>query len=161
MNEAIAYVNSHEKPLALYLFTRDQSVIKAVLEQTSSGSVLVNDCLMQGIVKTLPFGGVGESGMGGYHGKHTFELFSHKKAVMIKQQNLEFVNSFRYPPYSETKLKVIEAVMGHEPSTPRKTLKRLVLKGAAIAGVAGVACLHPTVAENVSDAWDFFIRAGL
>lgn len=62
-------------------------------------------------VAELPFGGVGNSGTGAYHGKHGFDLFSHKKATMMKDQNLEFVNNIRYPPYTEKKINLVKTLL--------------------------------------------------
>jgi len=107
VDEAIFYVNSKDKPLALYVFSNSNAVIEKVLKNTSSGSALANDVLMQATVSSLPFGGVGASGTGAYHGKHTFDVFSHKKSVMIKSLGLEIANNIRYPPYDDTKLGII------------------------------------------------------
>lgn len=98
---AIDYINSRPKPLALYIFSNDNKVVNKFLSETSSGGVCVNDTLMQISLETLPFGGVGESGMGAYHGKYSFDTFSHRKSVMWKSQGLESVNDLRYPPYTE------------------------------------------------------------
>jgi len=81
-DEAIAYVNAHPKPLALYLFTKDKRRIEQVLTHTTSGGVVVNDVMMHVIQNDLPFGGVGPSGMGQYHGKEGFDTFSKVKGVM-------------------------------------------------------------------------------
>jgi len=107
IDEAIRYVNDRDKPLALYVFSKDKKVIEKVLSNTTSGGAVANDTLMHATVPELPFGGVGPSGVGAYHGKHSFELFSHKKAVMVKDMGMEFLNDVRYPPYTPDKLKVI------------------------------------------------------
>lgn len=104
VNEAIEFINQREKPLALYVFSNDKKVIKKMIAETSSGGVTANDVLMHYTVKELPFGGVGYSGMGGYHGKHTFDTFSHKRSCLIKSLKMEGVNQIRYPPFSEKKL---------------------------------------------------------
>lgn len=80
IQEAIDFINEREKPLALYVFSRSDSVIQKVLKNTSSGGAVANDCNVHATVPQLPFGGVGGSGMGAYHGKSTFECFSHKRA---------------------------------------------------------------------------------
>ena len=67
-----------DKPLALYLFTNDKKAHSRVLHETSSGGVSINDTLMHAAIMTLPFGGVGASGTGAYHGRHGFNLFSHR-----------------------------------------------------------------------------------
>ncbi len=78
IEQAIAFVNERPKPLALYLFTSDPLVQESVLERTSSGGVTVNHALLHLTVPSLPFGGVGASGMGAYHGRASFETFSHR-----------------------------------------------------------------------------------
>ncbi|MFO0691979.1 MAG: aldehyde dehydrogenase family protein [Polyangiales bacterium] len=107
--EAIRFVNARPKPLALYCFTGDGSVSDAFLERTSSGGVCVNHVVLHFMVPDLPFGGVGESGMGAYHGRRTFEVFTHHKAVLHKPTFLE--PTITYPPFSETKLKLIKAAL--------------------------------------------------
>ena len=102
-DQAIDFVNSRPKPLALYLFSKSRSVKKRVLEETSSGGVCVNDVVMHMPSPYLPFGGVGPSGMGHYHGKRSFETFTHQKGVVSKSTWPDF--SIRYAPYSESKLK--------------------------------------------------------
>ncbi|XP_040388648.1 aldehyde dehydrogenase family 3 member A2 isoform X12 [Cygnus olor] len=104
VDEAIEFINSREKPLALYVFSNDKKVIKRVISETSSGGVTVNDVIMHFFLSTLPFGGVGNSGMGAYHGKHSFETFSHLRACLIKDLKMEGMNKFRYPPNSQKKL---------------------------------------------------------
>jgi aldehyde dehydrogenase (NAD+) len=103
IDEAIARVNARPKPLALYLFSNDQDVQTRVLERTSSGGVTVNHTLIHLAVPSLPFGGVGASGIGAYHGRETFETFSHRKAVLLKPTWLD--PPFFYPPYDEGKRK--------------------------------------------------------
>lgn len=97
--ETIDFVQSNEKPLALYIFSNNKKVPDEIIKMTSSGSVCVNDAIMQGVVPTLPFGGVGNSGMGAYHGYFSYDTFSHRKSCLIKKQNMEFINALRYPPY--------------------------------------------------------------
>jgi len=101
------------KPLALYCFSKDSNFIQQVTERTSSGGLCINDCLMHLGNHELPFGGVGNSGMGGgYHGRRSFIQFSHEKAVLTKYQTIDqlpFVKpllELRFPPY-DTKLKQI------------------------------------------------------
>ena len=109
IDEAIAFVNARPKPLALYLFTNDEAVQKRVLERTSSGGVCVNHTLLHLTVPSLPFGGVGASGLGAYHGKFSFETFSHRKSVLIKPT--WFDPSFFYPPYDAAKKKWVRWLM--------------------------------------------------
>ncbi|XP_035690765.1 aldehyde dehydrogenase, dimeric NADP-preferring-like isoform X1 [Branchiostoma floridae] len=103
-DDAVRFINSRDKPLALYAFANDKKVIHDIVQRTSSGSVCGNDTMMQMALPTLPFGGVGTSGMGNYHGKFGFLTFSHRKAVMVKALAMEKVNSIRYPPYTEKKM---------------------------------------------------------
>ena len=103
IDEAISFINDREKPLALYVFSNNSANVDRLTAATSAGGVTVNDCLMHAGVSTLPFGGVGESGMGAYHGKLTFEMFSHKKALMKRKLAMEFLNDMRYPPYTSAK----------------------------------------------------------
>jgi aldehyde dehydrogenase (NAD+) len=103
MDEAIAIVNARPKPLALYLFTNDRRVQARVLARTSSGGALVNHTTIHEVVSSLPFGGVGASGLGAYHGRASFETFSHRKSVLVKSTWLDL--PIIYPPYSDKKKK--------------------------------------------------------
>jgi coniferyl-aldehyde dehydrogenase len=100
LSDAIRYVNERPRPLALYYFDRDQARADRVLDETTSGGACVNDTLLQVGQDDLPFGGVGQSGMGAYHGRAGFETFSHQKAV-VRQSRLNAVGLFS-PPYNET-----------------------------------------------------------
>ncbi|XP_061658537.1 aldehyde dehydrogenase family 3 member A2b [Syngnathoides biaculeatus] len=104
VDEAIRFVNKGEKPLALYVFSDDDKVIQKMRDETSSGGLLANDCLVHYSVSSLPFGGVGNSGMGCYHGKHTFDQLSHLRACLIKALKMEGMNNMRYPPHTAKKL---------------------------------------------------------
>ncbi|KAK9535742.1 hypothetical protein VZT92_008105 [Zoarces viviparus] len=104
LEEGIALINRQEKPLALYVFSDESSVVNTVLEKTSSGGFCSNDGIIHMCLPTLPFGGVGTSGYGSYHGRWGFETFSHRRACMLRGWALERLNSLRYPPYTETKL---------------------------------------------------------
>ena len=86
LEEAIAYINSHPRPLALYYFGRDKTARERVLSQTTSGGVSVNETLMHVVVENLPFGGVGPSGTGAYHGEYGFQTFSHRKGVFLQSR---------------------------------------------------------------------------
>ncbi len=98
IDEAIAFVNARPKPLALYVFTSDSHTSREVLSRTSSGGACVNDAVSHLVPPDLPFGGVGESGMGAYHGRHSFETFSHRKSVFDRVTWLDL--KLRYPPYA-------------------------------------------------------------
>lgn len=109
VDDAIAFVNERPRPLSLYLFSADGAVHDAVTKRTSSGSVCINEVVMQLAVPELPFGGVGASGMGAYHGRTSFETFSHAKAVLNKTTRFDV--PLRYPPYSESAFKWLRRLM--------------------------------------------------
>ncbi|XP_077403769.1 aldehyde dehydrogenase family 3 member A2b isoform X1 [Vanacampus margaritifer] len=104
LDDAIQFINKGEKPLALYVFSDNNEVIKKMRDETSSGGLLVNDCLVHFSVTSLPFGGVGNSGMGCYHGKHTFDQLSHLRGCLIRALKMEGMNNMRYPPHTAKKL---------------------------------------------------------
>ncbi|CAK9808928.1 Aldehyde dehydrogenase family 3 member A2 [Anthophora quadrimaculata] len=118
--EAINFINSRESPLVLYIFSKDRRVQDLLINQTRSGSVAVNDTIMQYCVDTLPFGGVGYSGMGAYHGKYTYDTFVHQKGCLIRDFNKlgETLGACRYPPYSDKKLSFLEFLMAKRPDIP-------------------------------------------
>jgi len=97
--EAVDYINAHDRPLGLYYFGEDQAERKMVLENTTSGGVTVNDVIFHVAQEDLPFGGVGPSGMGAYHGHDGFLEFSHRKSVYTQTGN-EILAMMR-PPYGE------------------------------------------------------------
>ncbi|PNF42206.1 Aldehyde dehydrogenase, dimeric NADP-preferring [Cryptotermes secundus] len=111
--DAIRFIKSREHPLSMYVFSKDKSIQNLLVSQLRCGSLCVNDTLMQFGVDTLPFGGVGHSGMGAYHGVHTFNTFTHKKSCLVKDFNpiAEKLVSNRYPPYSEKKMNIVEFLM--------------------------------------------------
>lgn len=94
LDEAVAKVNSGERPLALYYFGKEED---KVLKHCCSGGCCINDCIMHLANENLPFGGVGNSGMGSYHGKNSFDAFSHKEAVLRTPARMDM--PFRYMPY--------------------------------------------------------------
>ncbi len=109
LDEALEFIKARPKPLALYVFTSDGETQRRVLEETSSGGVCINEVVSHLTVPGLPFGGVGASGMGAYHGRFSFELFSHRKAVLKRPTFLDI--KLRYPPYGDEKLKWIRRLM--------------------------------------------------
>ena len=102
------YVRSKPKPLALYIFTESNKNKKKVLNEIQSGGVTINDTLIHLSSSRLPFGGIGESGMGTYHGLYSFEEFSQKRAVMDRKTYIEF--PLRYPPYNSVKLGAVKKI---------------------------------------------------
>ncbi len=103
-SEVISIVKGKEKPLALYVFSKDEDNQNEILENLSYGGGVINDTLIHIANGNLPFGGVGSSGVGSYHGKHSFETFSHKKSII--RRSFRFDLALRYPPYLG-KLRVI------------------------------------------------------
>jgi aldehyde dehydrogenase (NAD+) len=101
VDAAIDFVNAREKPLAMYIFSEDSHVTDHVLASTTAGGVSVNATLFHLAVPALPFGGVGASGMGAYHGRSSFETFTHEKSVLTKPTKLD--PSVMYPPYKGLK----------------------------------------------------------
>jgi len=109
IDEAIAFVNQREKPLAIYVFAEDVRVRRQVINNTSSGTVAVNYPCIQAGLPCLPFGGVGNSGMGAYHGHASFETFSHHKSVFLKASWPD--PAIAYPPLSKLKERIIRKLM--------------------------------------------------
>lgn len=108
LDEAIAIVHTFEKPLACYVFSEDGAVVKRVLTEVSSGGACVNDVIIHVANPHIPFGGVGNSGMGSYHGEAGFKAFSHSKSAMKKGTWLEI--PFRNPPFGN-KIALLRKVM--------------------------------------------------
>jgi len=106
IDEAISFVRSRPRPLALYLFTSSGSTERKVLDQTHAGSVCINHLVYQAAVTSLPFGGIGPSGMGAYHGKAGFTTFSHTKSVLKRPTRMD--PGFAYPPYTDQIQKVLK-----------------------------------------------------
>lgn len=105
-DEAIEIIQSKPKPLSLYLFSEDENASHRVLDELSFGGGAINDTLMHVANPNLPFGGVGASGIGQYHGKYSFDTFSHMKSYTFKSTRLE--SSVYFPPY-KGKFKYIKA----------------------------------------------------
>jgi aldehyde dehydrogenase (NAD+) len=106
--EAIAFVNARPRPLALYLFSASEDIHRQVLDGTTAGSVCINHLVYQITVPSMPFGGIGPSGMGGYHGKTGFDTFTHQKSVLRRPTKMDL--KFQYPPYSAMVQKLLKTV---------------------------------------------------
>lgn len=109
VDEAIERVNRGPKPLALYAFAEDRAVLDRVVDRTSSGGVCLNHVVFHLTAPSLPFGGVGESGMGAYHGRASIDAFSHRRSVMTKPTRVD--PPVAYAPFTALKQKVLRAVM--------------------------------------------------
>lgn len=108
-NEALLQIGAHEKPLSAYLFTNDSEEKENFISKISFGGGCINDVAMHLSNDSLPFGGVGNSGMGNYHGKFGFEAFSHQKSILDRATWGE--PDLKYPPYTEKKLNWIKKLL--------------------------------------------------
>lgn len=108
VTEAIDFINEREKPLALYMFSNDDKNIKLVTQRTSSGTLCINDAVIFMVNHNLPFGGVGHSGMGSYHGQWGFDTFSHLKPIMHRSFWADA--PIRYAPYTKLKQKLFKLI---------------------------------------------------
>ena len=109
LDECIRFIHSREKPLALYLFTKNRADERRILDTCSFGGGCINDTIVHLATSHMPFGGVGASGMGCYHGKQSFETFTHTRSILKKANWLDL--PMRYHPYSEGKLRMIRKFM--------------------------------------------------
>ncbi len=107
--EAVAFVNSRPKPLALYVFTASQDVGRDLVDRMPSGGAVINHIAMHCLVPQLPFGGIGASGMGAYHGQWGFEALSHRRAVLSKPAKPD--PSLLYPPYTDRAMKILRRLL--------------------------------------------------
>lgn len=106
LDDIIKKIKERPKPLACYIFTEDKHIANTLISEISYGGGCVNDVVMHFVNHHMPFGGVGNSGMGGYHGKFSFDTFSHKKGVMRNKTWIDI--PVRYAPYTEKKLKILK-----------------------------------------------------
>ncbi|XP_025162006.1 aldehyde dehydrogenase, dimeric NADP-preferring isoform X6 [Harpegnathos saltator] len=138
--EAIEFINKRENPLVLYIFSKNKGVRDLIINQTRSGGVCVNDTLMHFIVETLPFGGIGNSGMGAYHGKYSFDTFTHQKGCLYRTYNTlgENLAQCRYPPYSDTKMNILKQLLKKRAGIPgMKYLPYLLMFGFGVLATIG------------------------
>lgn len=108
LSDVVRQIADRPNPLALYVFSRDRRIYRKLVTETASGGVCINDTIAHIVTPHLPFGGVGRSGMGRYHGRYSFETFSHRKSVM--KRSLLIDPSLRYPPYP-VPLRMLKNVM--------------------------------------------------
>ena len=109
--DAIRFINARDKPLALYVFSADKRRAKRIIDSTSAGSTCVNDVIFQIAPPSLPFGGVGASGLGAYHGKYSFEAFSHQRTVVYAPNWTEALIAKRNPPYNPKVIAFMEKII--------------------------------------------------
>jgi len=108
-DEVYPIIEQNPKPLSTYIFTSDKKLLREFLRKTRSGNASVNETVMQIASPYLPYGGVGSSGMGRYHGKSSFDTFSNRRSVLVKSNLLDI--PVRYPPYSKLKTKIVSFLM--------------------------------------------------
>ncbi|KAL8182947.1 UNVERIFIED_CONTAM: hypothetical protein K2H54_008938 [Gekko kuhli] len=108
LEEAIQYINCKDSPLLLYAFSSNRQTLHRILDCTSSGCFCGNDGLMNMTLVDLPFGGIGYSGFGQYHGKYSFDTFTHQRSCLIRCMGFESLNCVRYPPYTERGLRILK-----------------------------------------------------
>ncbi|KAH7420873.1 hypothetical protein KP509_13G027100 [Ceratopteris richardii] len=109
MEEALNFVRSRPQPVAVYMFTTNMELANEVVEKTSSGSVVINDAGAQFSLQSIPFGGIGESGMGSYHGRYGFDTFSHLKGVVTTKANRD--DPIHYPLYTAKNKAILRACL--------------------------------------------------
>ncbi|CAA2964362.1 aldehyde dehydrogenase [Olea europaea subsp. europaea] len=109
IEDSINVIHAREKPLAAYLFTNDKKLMDVFVGSVSAGGLCINDTTLHLAESSLPFGGIGGSGMGSYHGKFSFDAFSHKKAVLRRSFAGDI--AARYPPYTTRKLQLLKALL--------------------------------------------------
>jgi len=107
--ELLEVTQKHPNPLSLYIFSRNKKFIKTILEKVPSGTAAINETVTQFVNQYLPFGGRGESGMGAYHGRFSFDTFSHHRGILKKGNWLDI--PFRYPPYTKKNLQRIKTFL--------------------------------------------------
>jgi coniferyl-aldehyde dehydrogenase len=126
IDDALGFINARPHPLALYYFDRNKSRIKKILEQTVSGGVTINDCIFHFVQHQLPFGGVGPSGMGAYHGFDGFITFSKKKGVLLQNALVgSFLDRAFKPPYTPWSDRAIGLFVGQRKTRP---IQRMTLR---------------------------------
>uniref|UniRef100_A0A4Y0BQG3 Aldehyde dehydrogenase n=1 Tax=Anopheles funestus TaxID=62324 RepID=A0A4Y0BQG3_ANOFN len=141
--DAIKFINSRDKPLSIYIFSENESDRNQIIENTSSGGICINDTMAHVAVEALPFGGVGPSGMGSYHGKYSFDTFVHKKSCLTKDFNPigEKLAASRYPPYSEGKLSFLSTLLKKRQGINLQFLPYLLMFGIGVASTLVVSTL--------------------
>lgn len=110
-NDIVKIIEANKNPLALYVFSKEKDFIDRLVENISFGGGCINDTIMHITNYNLPFGGIGNSGIGSYHGKKSFDSFSHKKSIMKSNSFIDI--KFKYPPYTERAYKLIKKVFNH------------------------------------------------
>lgn len=119
VHAAVRFVNAHDQPLALYMFTSSKATSEYILKYTRSGGAMRGDMLLHFVINDLPFGGTGPSGYGSYHGKTGFDCFTHERAFVdapasgVLGHVVEKIMALRYPPYSQAKANFFRLVLSY------------------------------------------------
>lgn len=133
-------IRSQGEPLVCYVYSPNNNLAKYFHENVACGAVIGNECVTQLAMRTVPFGGVGQSGMGQYGGKFSFDTFSHFKPIAICDHGGEAINDIviqRYPPTDFSRmLKILELFYREKLDTPAKKAARYICFGLILAGVA-------------------------
>jgi coniferyl-aldehyde dehydrogenase len=123
-DEALSYINARPRPLALYYFDSNKSRIGTVLDRTTAGGVCINDCIFHFAQHRLPFGGIGPSGIGAYHGHEGFKTFSKKKGVLLQSTIVgSVIDRFLKPPYTPATNRAIRLLSGRTTTRPFKRIR--------------------------------------
>ena len=109
LDDAFRIINERPKPLALYIFTENEDIQDQILSRISYGGGCVNDTLLHTTSPLLPFGGIGNSGMGAVHGKAGFDALSHKKSILKRTGT--YNSTYRNPPYNEMQLGLVKGLV--------------------------------------------------
>ncbi len=111
VGKVVEIIRTMEKPLALYIFSTKDSFTQTILTKTSAGGVCINDTMLHMTTPDLPFGGVGHSGIGGYHGKFSFDTFSHYKSVMKRSLLIDATKLLRFAPWTDSKFNLMKRIL--------------------------------------------------
>lgn len=148
VEQSLEIMKRHPNPLALYVFSEEDREIEQILNAIPSGGVCINDVALHLAVPELPFGGIRSSGIGAYHGHHTFKLFSHDRSVL---RCVTWPDpSFRYPPYTEDKKRQLRRIM-RAPSLG-KLLPPLLVGSALLATALYILIKKPTLPSYFSSS---------
>ncbi|EMD33344.1 hypothetical protein CERSUDRAFT_87228 [Gelatoporia subvermispora B] len=149
IDEAIAFVNERDHPLALYIFSKDEKVKKKVFDNTQSGGVSANDCLMHVGAYGVPFGGIGPSGSGYHTGKYSFDMFTHFRATLDSPSWVDKLLGGRFPPYTDKKFKALSKLvypsLPPRPGTKRSRSVWVVWAIATLVAVGGTVLAKPAL----------------
>ncbi|TPX57345.1 hypothetical protein PhCBS80983_g03917 [Powellomyces hirtus] len=162
IDDAISFIQTRDKPLALYVFSNDKRVVKKVLERTDSGNAIINDLMMNMTMSVLPFGGVGPSGQGKYHGHHGFLTYTHARGTLYCPSGMNALTEPRYPKMAYTKngRRILQFVMEHRMKGPIATIVQKVCKKSA-PFVIYVLCavLGLLIGAATQNRWSWWVKA--